>query len=266
MFDFERKKKKCRTCFLFLPPRVRIRADGLFISAKNRLLQVIPRGISQREKAVMGFSLTHLILRLFFLLVVGYISTVSAAVNLNLTIYYNDSSISYSPPGAWNLSAPSNLDLGGAHMLTQNPNATASFNFTGKSFFSSFLFPFFFFFPFIFYSCVNQVDFCLLFFFSLYILLHLPRHRDILCSSTMALSRQHSCITRFRAYHSNRFGGSQFSEYRSRPRDRSISSRLACYWISKHSTQLIDIRWSRSTVCCRRRANVRSLSLSLFSS
>ena len=139
-------KKKCRTCFLFLPPRVRIRADGLFISAKNRLLQVIPRGISQREKAVMGFSLTHLILRLFFLLVVGYISTVSAAVNLNVTIYYNDSSISYSPPGAWNLSAPSNLDLGGAHMLTQNPNATASFNFTGKSFFSSFLFPFFSFF------------------------------------------------------------------------------------------------------------------------
>jgi hypothetical protein len=93
----------------------------------------------------MGFKLTHLQYFILFLVVytLNISTTVFAAVNV--TIDYQDSSIAYSPPGAWSQSAPSNLDLGGAHMLTQNPNATASFNFTGK-FSSSFFFLFILFF------------------------------------------------------------------------------------------------------------------------
>ena len=49
----------------------------------------------------------------------------------NLTIDDQDPSIVYAPTGAWNRTAASTLDYGGSHMLTQNPNATASFNFTG---------------------------------------------------------------------------------------------------------------------------------------
>ena len=119
----------------------------------------------------MGFKLTHLQGFILFLVVytldIGT-TAVFAAVNLNVTIDYQDSSITYSPPGAWSQSMPSKLDLGGAHMLTQNPNATASFNFTGKFFFQfNFFFSFSFFFPFhfILLSLFNQVDFC---FFILY--------------------------------------------------------------------------------------------------
>lgn len=50
----------------------------------------------------------------------------------NVTVDDQDPSILYSPPGAWGLSANSSLDFGGAHMLTQNPNATAVFKFTGS--------------------------------------------------------------------------------------------------------------------------------------
>lgn len=49
----------------------------------------------------------------------------------NVTIDDPDPSIVYAPPGAWNRSATNALDYGGSHMLTQIPNATASFNFTG---------------------------------------------------------------------------------------------------------------------------------------
>ena len=98
----------------------------------------------------MGFKSTHLHHFILFLLYTTLntgTTTVFAAVNV--TIDYQDTSITYSPPGAWSQSLPSKLDLGGAHMLTQNPNATASFNFTGKFFFLSkkifFLLSFFFF-------------------------------------------------------------------------------------------------------------------------
>jgi hypothetical protein len=80
----------------------------------------------------MGFKWTHFILFLV-VYILNITTTVFAAVNVTIT--YQDPSITYSPPGAWAKSAPSKLDLGGAHMLTQNPNATASFNFTGKFFF-----------------------------------------------------------------------------------------------------------------------------------
>ncbi|KAH9483673.1 hypothetical protein JR316_0003143 [Psilocybe cubensis] len=54
-----------------------------------------------------------------------------AHANQNVTVDDQDPSISYSPQGAWGLSANSSLDIGGAHMLTQNPNGTAVFRFTG---------------------------------------------------------------------------------------------------------------------------------------
>ena len=50
----------------------------------------------------------------------------------NVSVDDTDPSIRYQPAGAWNVSANSTLDYGGAHMLTQNPNATATFNFTGE--------------------------------------------------------------------------------------------------------------------------------------
>ena len=176
----------------------------------------------------MGFNLTHLQYFILFIFVytLNIITTVFAATNV--TIVYQDPSITYSPPGAWSLSAPSKLDLGGAHMMTQNPNATASFNFTGKFSFSLFLF-----FILLLFSCTVKTRLISVVFLWLY-LFHLSRHSNILFSSIVALSRQYSGITRFWAYHSNRFSGShcQFSEYRSRPRDSSISSRLECYWFS----------------------------------
>ncbi|KAH6891583.1 hypothetical protein BKA70DRAFT_850997 [Coprinopsis sp. MPI-PUGE-AT-0042] len=49
----------------------------------------------------------------------------------NLTVDDDDPRIRYEPPGAWHLSDNSTLDVGYAHMLTENPNATAIFNFTG---------------------------------------------------------------------------------------------------------------------------------------
>ena len=51
----------------------------------------------------------------------------------NVTVDDDDPSIRYEPPGAWHLSAKSTLDFGYAHMLTENPSATAVFNFTGGS-------------------------------------------------------------------------------------------------------------------------------------
>ena len=179
----------------------------------------------------MGFKLTHLIL---FLVVYTLNTSTTVFAAVNVTINYQDSSITYSPPGAWSQSAPSTLDLGGAHMITKNPNATASFNFTGK-FFSSpqkFISLFFFFLSFLFFFF--QVDFCLFYYYYYHICFILSRHRDILFSSIVALCRQYCRITRFWAYQYNRFRGSHrpYFEYLWRPRDRSISSRLACYWIS----------------------------------
>ena len=49
----------------------------------------------------------------------------------NISIDDWDAAIYYRPPGAWYMSTNTSLNFGGAHMLTQNPNATALFNFTG---------------------------------------------------------------------------------------------------------------------------------------
>ena len=58
---------------------------------------------------------------------------VSAQAQRNVTVDDGDPSIVYQPAGEWFVSANSSLDFGHAHMLTQNPNATATFNFTGSS-------------------------------------------------------------------------------------------------------------------------------------
>ena len=55
------------------------------------------------------------------------------AAQMNVSVDDTDPSITYRPAGAWFLSANSSLDFGGAHMLTQVPNATATLNFTGAS-------------------------------------------------------------------------------------------------------------------------------------
>ncbi|KAF8165989.1 hypothetical protein B0H34DRAFT_743864 [Crassisporium funariophilum] len=72
--------------------------------------------------------MVHLLPYLFFSLS-AWLHLVLAA--RNVTIDDQDPSIIYAPPGAWSKSADNALNSGGAHMLTQNPNATASFNFTG---------------------------------------------------------------------------------------------------------------------------------------
>jgi hypothetical protein len=92
----------------------------------------------------MGFNLNLFQPLVLLFLVVRTLNLSTAFAAVNVTINDNDSSITYSPPGAWSQSAPNTLDFSGAHMLTQNPNATASFNFTGK--FSS---VYFFFIPFL---------------------------------------------------------------------------------------------------------------------
>ena len=150
----------------------------------------------------MGFKLTHLQYFILFLVVYTLTTTTTAFARVNVTISYLDPSITYSPPGAWSQSVPSKLDLGGAHMLTQVPNATASFNFTGK--FSSRLYLFSFFSILLFFSFKSGW----FLFFPLF-LFHLSRHRDILFSSIVALSRHYCCITRFWAYLSNQFNGSR---------------------------------------------------------
>ena len=54
----------------------------------------------------------------------------------NVTVDDNDASITYQPPGSWVLSVFDSLDAGGQHHVTSDPDATASFTFTGWFFFS----------------------------------------------------------------------------------------------------------------------------------
>jgi len=49
----------------------------------------------------------------------------------NITLDDQDTSIVYAPPTAWSQTDRSSLDHGGAHMLTSEPGATATFKFTG---------------------------------------------------------------------------------------------------------------------------------------
>ena len=88
-------------------------------------------GLHKKLQPLMAFNLDHLQHRVvFFLFLVIYVFAAE-----NVTVDDQNPSIIYSPPRAWSESAPSTLDLGGSHKLTQNPNATASFNFTGNFFF-----------------------------------------------------------------------------------------------------------------------------------
>ncbi|TFK23584.1 hypothetical protein FA15DRAFT_670400 [Coprinopsis marcescibilis] len=64
-----------------------------------------------------------------FLLVASFVY--SATALRNVTVDDDSERIAYRPPGAWFMSDNHTLDHGYAHMLTQTPNASATFNFTG---------------------------------------------------------------------------------------------------------------------------------------
>ena len=49
----------------------------------------------------------------------------------NVTVDDNDPSITYQPPASWVVSVFDPLDAGGQHHVTSDPDATASFTFTG---------------------------------------------------------------------------------------------------------------------------------------
>jgi hypothetical protein len=74
----------------------------------------------------MVFHLRLLILALLF-----RVLFLGVHAQRNVTLDDQDSTIVYAPAGAWSRSADNSLDYGGAHMLTQNPAATATFTFTG---------------------------------------------------------------------------------------------------------------------------------------
>jgi hypothetical protein len=50
----------------------------------------------------------------------------------NVTVDDQDASISYFPQGSWNQTDRGILDAGGQHMLTNDPNAYATFTFKGS--------------------------------------------------------------------------------------------------------------------------------------
>lgn len=49
----------------------------------------------------------------------------------NISIDDQNPQITYVPLVNWTLTAPGDFDAGGAHMLTEDPNAYATFTFTG---------------------------------------------------------------------------------------------------------------------------------------
>jgi len=87
----------------------------------------------------------------------------------NITIDDASSAIVYTPLASWNVSAPSTLDVGGTHKLTQDQAAFATFNFTGVYIIPS--------------SSTPHPK--------------LSRGRNILYVSTLAISCQHRCVPRF---------------------------------------------------------------------
>ena len=49
----------------------------------------------------------------------------------NISIDDQNPQITYVPLANWTLTAPGDFDAGGAHMLAEDPNAYATFTFTG---------------------------------------------------------------------------------------------------------------------------------------
>lgn len=74
------------------------------------------------------FNMYPALLALF--LTIRGLST-SAQTLRNVTVDDTNPAITYEPEDQWFLSAASNLNVGGAHMLTSSPGATATFRFTG---------------------------------------------------------------------------------------------------------------------------------------
>lgn len=88
--------------------------------------------IYQRLLRPTSSSISFLYIIIFF---IAALATINPAVHAasNVTIDDGDGRIAYSPAGVWAKSAQTSLNYGGSHMLTQNPAAKATFNFTGAS-------------------------------------------------------------------------------------------------------------------------------------
>lgn len=70
---------------------------------------------------------------IYLLLVLNITFRVVSSIH-NVTVDDADLSIVYTPPASWTTSANNGLNIGGAHKLTQDMNANASFTFTGLQF------------------------------------------------------------------------------------------------------------------------------------
>lgn len=73
------------------------------------------------------FDIPHVL----FLLIVSP-SFIGCAAQRNVTLDDTDPAIVYSPKEKWGLSAGTNLDAGGAHMLTEDITAVATLVFNGE--------------------------------------------------------------------------------------------------------------------------------------
>jgi len=80
-------------------------------------------------------------LRLFIPFLFSWVLFVRVDAQQNVTLDDVDTAIVYAPPGAWyspdNITNP--LDYEGTHMFTDNPEATATFTFTGGQMYSIYL-------------------------------------------------------------------------------------------------------------------------------
>jgi len=69
--------------------------------------------------------------RLLILILLSWVFDLRVDAQQDVYLDDQDPRIVYAPPEAWNQTDRSLMDYGGAHMLTDNPEATATFKFTG---------------------------------------------------------------------------------------------------------------------------------------
>ena len=70
-------------------------------------------------------------LAMFFCIFLYIALLLVASAMHNVTVDDNDPSITYQPLSSWEVSVPDVLDAGGEHHDTSDPDATATFTFTG---------------------------------------------------------------------------------------------------------------------------------------
>ena len=69
--------------------------------------------------------------RLLIAILLPWVLDLRVDAQKNVYLDDQDPRIVYTPPEAWNQTDRSRLDYGGSHMLTDNPEATATFKFKG---------------------------------------------------------------------------------------------------------------------------------------